>query len=137
MSKPKPKSDRILYGWQLTNNKPVRDDKGSIVFDEKGNALEEPLPFGQYLKKYNALPGEIISGAPKRMGAFTEVNTGNRRQVKRHNQRKPVQYIVWHDRSIRRVDKLLKKQLQSMTLEQQNALIEYARQIEEANKTKV
>lgn len=129
-----PRNGRVLYGWEPTDKKPVRDGKGELVLDIHGKPLEEQLPFGQFLKKYSHAPQEIVLGAPKRGGFFASIEPKNRRQLKRHNQCKPTRYMVWSDRSLRRIDKVLKKQLESMTPEQQTALIEKARKIEEAQK---
>lgn len=74
------------------------------------------LPEGSYRKQFSHAPKTILLGAPKRGGkwlaldALREVLT--ERQTIRCNECKPVRYIVWGDRSLRRVDKLLRKEFQ-------------------------
>src|SRR5581483_5993245 len=75
-----PRNGRVLYAWEPTDKKPVRDGKGELMLDIHGKTLEEQLPFGQFLKKFTHTPGSIILGAPKRGGFYATIEPKNRRQ---------------------------------------------------------
>jgi hypothetical protein len=119
---------RTLYGWLAT---PAQRDTGLTDIHDK--PLMETLPFpANYVKTFSHKPGEYLLGAPIRGGLFATMETPvavdpsdtvayrhYRRIAKRVNQTKPRKYMVMPDRSIRRVDKMIKKQLASMTPQQQ------------------
>lgn len=124
----KPKSERLpwrdFYGWDAT----IATRKVPGLLDVHGKELEEQLPYPQFYKKtFTHKPGEIVLGAPKRGGvASTWTESKNRRKARRHYQTKSIRYQVWWDRSIRRVDKVIKKKLAGMTKEQQAEFISKA-----------
>lgn len=119
-AQPKKPLWRRLYGWIGT---PAYRDTG--LKDVQDKPLMEPLPFPQtYMKTFSHLPQATVEGAPIRGGvAATWTEPKSRREAKRHHQTKPVRYMVWWDRSLRRVDKIVKKQLASMTPDQQAEFI--------------
>jgi hypothetical protein len=114
---------RVMYGWKAI---PSTRDTGLKDIHDK--PLLETLPFPQYhIKAFTHKPKDTVLGAPIRGGvASTWSQPKNRRQARRFHQTKPVRYIVWHDSSLRRIDKLIKKQLAGMTPEQQAEFIKTA-----------
>jgi hypothetical protein len=119
---------RSFYGWTAT---PAQRDTGLKDIHDK--PLMETLPFpANYLKTFSHKPGEYILGAPIRGGLFATMEPPlavdpsdkvayrhYRRIAKRINQTKSRKYMIMPDRSIRRVDKMIKKQLAGMTPQQQ------------------
>lgn len=120
---------KFPYGWQgVASTRSYEKPTGE--FNEAGEIMEhvvEVLPFPAfYNREWTHEPRTIIVGAPKRGGKFANIEPKTRRQLIRHQGCKGTRYIVFSDRSLRRVDKLLRKQFLKMTPAQQNELIEQA-----------
>lgn len=118
------------YGWQGVEATRTCQ-RGTGKFDEAGDEImemvTEPLPFPQYYnKRFTHEPRTIIVASPKRGGRFANIEPKTRRQLIRHTGCKGVRYIVWSDRSLRRVDRVLRKQFLAMTPQEQTAMIEQA-----------
>lgn len=80
------------YGWKAV---PALTPLGKTMLHPDLDAYYS-FP-DRYVKQFTHNPKTIILGAVKRTGG------------------KSVRYIVWHDRSLRRVDKVLRKQFDGMT----------------------
>jgi hypothetical protein len=130
---PKP-TWKNLYGWTLQ-----KMDVPTGETDNDGKPITVLVP----AKQYSHAPRAMIMGAPKRGGVastrtlmeITEeiqnspaglaiVQRRNLRIAKRIHECQPVRYIVWHDRSLRRVDKIMKKALPEMSPEQVRDMME-------------
>lgn len=101
------KTGRFPYGWRAV-----------AVFAKDGSKL-----VGKYRKEFSHSPRTILLGAPRRGGLYVTLAPSNERQTKRCNECKPTRYIVWHDRSLRRVDNLLRAELEGMTTADQNEML--------------
>ncbi len=139
---------KFPYGWEAkTASRPKRDPvTGLLMMDKEGKTIEEILPFPRYYRKQFTHPGgTIIVGAPKRGGFWDKFDlqppvdydklpedeqkrarVHYRRCLVRKNQCKETRYIVWGDRSLRRVDRVLRKQFEGMTPDEQNKMIAQA-----------
>jgi hypothetical protein len=132
---------KFPYGWDA-----VATTRPTGELDVHGKPLQEQLPFPQHYRKQFTHPGgTIIVGAARRGGywekfelkepenynempveAQARARASYRRKLVRKNQCKPTRYIVWGDRSLRRLDNVLRKQFAGMTPEQQQDLIAQA-----------
>ena len=111
---------KTLYGWIAV---PATRQTG--LLDIHGNPLEEQLE-NRYKKQFTHAPGDTVHGAPKYGARWVGKEPKTLREMRRVAKAKPQPYKVWTDRSLRRVDKLIRKQLEQMTPEQQNELIQEA-----------
>ncbi len=94
------------------------------------SASGEPLPFPRYYKKlFTHEPRTILVGAPKRGGVWENVEPKNRRQLKRVSQTKGTRYIVFPDRSLRRTDALIRRELATRSPKQQAVFMQKAAEI--------
>ncbi len=112
-----------LTGWIGI---PASRDTG--LLDENGKPLMEILRFPQHYRKLRShQPGMSVMGAPK-YGAFwaNHAPAKSLREQRRMARAKLIPFKVWNDFSLRRADKLIKKQLDHMTPEQQAQLIQEA-----------
>lgn len=136
---------RFPYGWDgvaVTQQK--RDEHtGLLMVDKDGKPVIETLPFPRvYRKQFTHVPRTVLLGAPKRGGfwakfklseppGFAEMSKDEQNKATKHFRRcltrmsqcKPTRYIVWHDRSLRRIDKVLKKQFSKLSPDEQQRLI--------------
>lgn len=87
---------RFPYGWRSVP-----------VIDETGNKV-----FGVYRKQFSHEPRTVLFGAPK-WGPRWLGKPSTKRQVTRYFGAKGRVYIVWADRSVRRVDKMERSQVVS------------------------
>ena len=112
--------NKTLYGWIA-----VPATRPTGLLDIQGKPLEELLE-NRYQKQFTHAPGETVHGAPKYGKHWQNREPKTLREMRRVAKAKPQPYKVWTDRSLRRVDKLIRKQLEQMTPEQQNELIQEA-----------
>jgi len=98
-------------------------DKDTGLLDVNGKPLLEQgevLPFPHFYKKVYSHPdGAVVYGAPKWGTRWLDKVARTKRELKRSVGAKPRPYKVWHDRSLRRVDRLIMKNLEGLTPEQQ------------------
>lgn len=135
---------RTLYGW---TGVPTGRPTGEV--DENGQPVMEPLPFPRYFNRFwSAPPKEIVLGAPRRamprgvaaLPIYREalnsseqmpkirlaLETRIRRLEKRIHEAKPIRYIVWYDRTLRKVDNVLRKQFAALPEKEQLAMVQKA-----------
>lgn len=111
------------YGWN-----------GVVATSVGVDGLLDIKPFPQfYQKQFTHQPRTIILGAPRRgyywmnrVASSAPGVTLTRREVIRGNQTREMRHIVWSDRSLRRVDRVLRKQFTSMTPRAQAELVNVA-----------
>jgi ABC-type thiamine transport system substrate-binding protein len=96
---------KTLYGWIAV---PATRQTG--LLDIHGNPLEEQLE-NRYKKQFTHAPGDTVHGAPKYGARWVGKEPKTLREMRRVAKAKPQPYKVWTDRSLRRVDKLIRKQL--------------------------
>jgi hypothetical protein len=119
-----------LYGWTA-----IPATRSTGLLDVHSKPLEEQLP-GFFKKLFTHAPGDTVYGAPKYGARWTGKEPKTVREMRRVARAKPIPYKVWNDHSLRRVDKLIRKQLEQMTPEQQDDLIREATLRAAANEPK-
>jgi GH18 family chitinase len=110
------------YGWNGT--------QATQVVIEDGEERLSMLPFPQhYRRQFTHAARTILLGAPRyglRWAQVTVEQAKSRRELLRVTGARQQRYIVWHDMSLRRADKVMRKQLEKMTPAEQTALVEEA-----------
>lgn len=115
-----------LYGW---SGVPATRPTGEK--DIHGNEINEILEFPKFFNRFwSASPRDQVLGSPHRSGDWNERQPRDDKQKARFGRRatecRPTRYLVWGDRSLREVDKLLRTHFANMPLDEQTRLVEAA-----------